>query len=278
MIIKYKNSKFFKSKSAFQHGGKRLKKNIKFKSPSFSIVTTVKNNKSKLEKTINSLIRQKNKDFEHIIIDAGSTDGSLELIKKYENRVDYWVSRNDQGIYNGFNDGIKLARGDVIGIINSGDLYTKNALKIISKYFKKKKLDFIFGTVKKDEIKYKYDEKKIKWSFNFYPAHSSGFFIKNNAQKKLGLYDTKFKCSADYDLFMKMILKKKMRGTVTKKTELIGRYEMGGFSQKITMIEHIIEEGRIRINNKQNIIYVLVLSFLRIIRNFYQLGLIKFIK
>ena len=278
MIIKYKNSKFFKSKSAFKHGGKRLKKNIKFKSPSFSIVTTVKNNKSKLEKTINSLIRQKNKDFEHIIIDAGSTDGSLELIKKYENSVDYWVSRNDQGIYYGFNDGIKLARGDVIGIINSGDLYTKNALKIISKYFKKKKLDFIFGTVKKDEIKYKYDEKKIKWSFNFYPAHSSGFFIKNNAQKKLGLYDTKFKCSADYDLFMKMILKKKMKGTVTKKTELIGKYEMGGFSQKITMIEHIIEEGRIRINNKQNIIYVLVLSFLRIIRNFYQLGLIKFIK
>ena len=75
-----------------------------------------------------------------------------------------------------------------------------------------------------------------------------------------------------------MILKKKMKGTVTKKTELIGKYEMGGFSQKITMIEHIIEEGRIRIKNKQNIIYVLVLSFLRIIRNFYQLGLIKFIK
>ena len=118
MIIKYKNSKFFKSKLTFNHGGKRLKKNIKLKKPSFSIITTVKNNKSKLEKTIKSVIRQKNKNFEHIIIDAGSTDGSLELIKRYENRVDYWVSRNDKGIYYGFNDGIKLARGDIIGIIN----------------------------------------------------------------------------------------------------------------------------------------------------------------
>ena len=92
------------------------------------------------------------------------------------------------------------------------------------------------------------------------------------------MYDTAFKCSADYDLFMKMILKNKMTGTVTQKNELIGKFEMGGFSQKVTMLEHIIEESRIRIKNKQNIAYVLILSFLRIIRNFYQLGLTNFIK
>ena len=140
-----------------------------------------------------------------------------------------------------------MARGHVIGIINSGDLYTKNSLRIISKYFTKFQLDFVFGTVKKKEILFSYNPKKIYWSFNFYPAHSSGFFIKNVAQKKIGLYDTSFKCSADYDLFMKMIIKKKMTGMGTKKNELIGIFEMGGYSQKITMIEHIIEEAKIRI-------------------------------
>lgn len=278
MKINYKNSNFYKSKFNYMHGGKRLKKNIKNNKPIFTIITTVKNNRFKLEKTIKSLLNQEFKDFEHIIIDAGSTDGTIKIIKKYDNKIDYWVSRNDKGIYHGFNDGIKLARGDIIGIINSGDLYTKNALSIIDKYFSKEKLDFVFGVVKKKKILFKYNPKKIKWSFNFYPAHSSGFFVKNQAQKKLGLYDTAFKCSADYDLFMKMILKNKMTGTVTQKNELIGKFEMGGFSQKVTMLEHIIEESRIRIKNKQNIAYVLILSFLRIIRNFYQLGLTNFIK
>ena len=77
---------------------------------------------------------------------------------------------------------------------------------------------------------------------------------------------------------MKMILKDKMIGAATNKNELIGKYEMGGFSQRLTMIEHIIQEGKIRIKNKQNILYVILLSFLRIIRNSHQLGLSKFFK
>ena len=278
MKINYKNFNKFNSKRNFQEGGKRINKNYKKKPPFFSIITTVKNNKDKLEKTIKSLNTQSFKNFEHIIIDAGSTDGTLDLIRKHEKKIDYWVSRNDKGIYHGFNDGIKLARGKIIGIINSGDLYTKNSLKIVWQYFRKPKIDFIFGAVKKKKILSNYSPKKIHWSFNFYPAHSSGFFLKNTAQKKIGLYDTSFKCSADYDLFMKMLLKNKMSGTSTKKNELVGIFEMGGYSQKITMIEHIFEEARIRIKNKQNVFYVLILSFLRIIRNFYQLGLFQFLK
>ena len=149
MKINYKSSKFYKSNFSFKHGGKRLRKNIKFKKPTFSIITTVKNNKKKLEKTIKSLLNQNFKNFEHIIVDAGSTDGTLDVIKKYENRIDYWVSRKDKGIYYGFNDGIKLARGNIIGIINSGDSYTKKALKIIIGYFNRQKLNFVFGAVKK---------------------------------------------------------------------------------------------------------------------------------
>ena len=278
MKINYKNYGTYKNKKTFQEGGKRLNKNYRKKKPFFSIITTVKNNKIKLEKTIKSLNNQKFKNFEHLIIDAGSTDGTLELIKKYDKKIDYWVSRGDKGIYHGFNDGIKLARGDIIGIINSGDLYTQNSLMIISKYFTEFKLDFVFGAVKKKKILFNYNPKKIHWSFNFYPGHSSGFFIKNAAQKKIGLYDTSFKCSADYDLFMKMLLKNKMIGVGTKKNEVIGIFEMGGYSQKITMIEHIIEEAKIRIKNKQNVFYVFVLSFLRIIKNSHQLGLSTFFK
>jgi len=278
MKISYENFNKFKSKKNFEEGGKRIKKKHKKKTPFFSIITTVKNNKDKLEKTIKSLNIQNFKNFEHIVIDAGSTDGTLNVIRKYEKKIDYWVSRSDKGIYYGFNDGIKLARGKIIGIINSGDLYTKNSLTIVSQYFRKLKIDFVFGTVKKKGVLSNYNPKKIHWSFNFYPAHSSGFFLKNIAQKKIGLYDTSFKCSADYDLFMKMLLKNKMIGSATKKNELIGIFEMGGYSQKITMIEHIIEETRIRIKNKQNIFYVLTLLFLRIIRNSYQLGLFQFLK
>ena len=278
MKINYRSLKFYKSNLFFKHGGKRLRKNIKSKRPTFSIITTVKNDKKKIEKTINSLLDQNFKNFEHIIIDAGSSDGTLDIIRKYENKIEYWVSRKDKGIYHGFNDGIKLARGDIIGIINSGDLYTKKALKIIDGYFNYQKPNFVFGTVKKKKVLFGYDKNKIKWSFNFYPAHSSGFFIKNESQKKIGLYDTSFNCSADYDLFMKMILKYQMIGIATNKNELIGKFEMGGFSQSITMIEHIIEEGKIRIKNKQNTFYVILLSFLRIIRNLHQLGLSKFFK
>ena len=69
-----------------------------------------------------------------------------------------------------------------------------------------------------------------------------------------------------------------MRGLATKKQEVIGNFMLGGYSQQITMLEHIIEEARIRIKNKQNIIYVYILSFLRLIKNSHQLGLSKFIK
>ena len=117
-------------------------------------------------------------------------------------------------------------------------------------------IQFIFGAVKKNKVYHKYEPEKMNWSFNFYPAHSSGFFISRTAQNIIGFYDLKFKCSSDYDLFYKMIVKYKMKGTSTKRDELIGNFELGGYSQQITLIEHIIEETKIRLNNKQNIFIV----------------------
>ena len=90
------------------------------------------------------------------------------------------------------------------------------------------------------------------WSFNFYPAHSGGFFVKTNVQKEIGYYDTRYKCSADYDFFYKLIVTNKKKGMITKKNELISNFDTGGYSSKLSLFEHMIEETNIRINNKQN--------------------------
>ena len=101
----------------FGEGGLR-KSNKGIKKPLISIITVVLNNDKFLEKTIKSVINQKIKDFEYIIIDGGSTDNSLKIIKKYEKKISYWVSEKDIGLYDAFNKGMILAKGHFIGIIN----------------------------------------------------------------------------------------------------------------------------------------------------------------
>ena len=89
----------------------------------FSIITINYNNKDGLEMTINSVLGQSFQDFEYIIIDGGSTDGSIDVIKKYKSRIDYWVSEPDKGVYNAMNKGIGKATGEYINFMNSGDAY-----------------------------------------------------------------------------------------------------------------------------------------------------------
>ena len=244
----------------------------------FSIITPLKSDDQNIVKTIDSLKSQAYKNFEHIIIVSSSSNKIPYDLHRNKIKNTRIIIGKDKGIYDGINKGLNIAKGDIIGTLNSGDTYRKNGLKTVNKYFNNNKLQFVFGAVKKGKVKYGYFPNKIFWSFNFYPAHSSGFFITKKAQDKIGKYDLNFKCSSDYDLFYKMIVKYKMKGMATKKQEVIGTFKLGGYSQKLTMLEHIIEEAQIRIKNKQNIVYVYVLSFLRLIRNFNQLGLIKLFK
>ena len=102
------------------------------KKPKFTLITVVLNNQTLLEKTIKSVFDQNFKNFEYIIIDGGSNDGTLEIIKKYNDKLDYWLSETDKGIYDAFNKGLELSKGEYIGIVNSDDTYRPNALKIIS--------------------------------------------------------------------------------------------------------------------------------------------------
>ncbi len=124
-------------------GGKRLSKDFIKEKKLFSIITVVLNNKKFIEETINSVINQ-NSNFEYIIIDGGSTDNTVEIIKKYENRIDLWISEKDGGIYDAMNKGIILSNGEYIGMINSGDSYKNKSLEIIKQ---KKILIFYFELI-----------------------------------------------------------------------------------------------------------------------------------
>ena len=175
-----------------------------------SIITVTKNSERYLEKNILSVVNQNYKNYEHIIIDGKSTDKTINIINKYRNKIKYFISEKDKGLYDAMNKGIKKSTGDIIGILNSDDIYYKKSLVVVNNYFNKyKDLDFLFGSVHKHKLLHGYEPHKIKWTFGFYSTHSIGFFIKKDAHKKVGSYNIKYKYSADYDLFYRLIVKKK---------------------------------------------------------------------
>ena len=240
--------------------------------PTFSIITVVLNGEKYLEKTIKSVISQK-ENFQYIVIDGGSTDNSVKIIKKYSKYINYWISEKDKGLYDAFNKGLRKCKGEFVGIINSDDVYTKKAFSIIKKYIDTNpNVDFIFGSVKKHwGILHGYKPEKIFYSWGFYSSHSSGFFIKLKSAKKVGYYNIKYKYHADYDYFFRMIVKKKLRGISTKKNEIVGIFRRGGFSSTIHYRKLFFEEMKIRYDNGQNLFLLLFIAVYKIIKNFRKI-------
>lgn len=245
-----------------------LKKKIISK-PKISIITVVYNAEKTLERCFKSLYKQKNLSYEHIVIDGGSTDNTLKIIKKYKSKIKYWTSKKDKGIYDAFNKGMKVAKGEYIGFLNADDRYTTKAFYYLKKYIKNfPDADFIFGSVRKHwGVLYGYRPYKIHWSWGFYSSHSTGFFIKRNSSKIVGNYNLKYKYSSDYDYFFRMIVKHKLQGVGTKKNELFGIFGRGGFSSRVRFIDHFKEEIRIRLDNKQNKILVLIIFIYKFLRH-----------
>ena len=160
--------------------------------------------------------------------------------------------------------------------MNSGDLLKKNALRYVDKIFlKNPNYDYVFGTVKRNYLntsilKYDVNVKRLKYNFDFATSHSVGFFLKKTIFDKYGKFNTKYKCSADYDLYYRIILHHKILGGSTKKNNLIGIVQSGGYSSKISFFSHVIEETRIRLNNNQNFLFVILIFLNALIK-----GLIK---
>ena len=245
----------------------KLSKAIKKNKPFFSIIMVVLNNEKFIQESIDSVINQSFKNFELIIIDGGSTDNTIKILKNNKSKINLWISEKDKGLYDAMNKGIKLAKGSIISILNSDDIFYKNALKIANKYFlKNKNIDFLFGSVIKHKLLYGYKPWKIRWSFGFYSTHSIGFFIKKSSQLKVGFYNIKYKYSADYDFFYRLILKHKMIGMATNKNEVFGKFRSGGISSYLSFKDYLNETCKIRIDNGQNYYFVYMLYIIKILK------------
>ena len=174
--------------------------------PFLSIVTINYNDAVGLERTMASVLEQEFTDFEYIVIDGGSNDGSLDVLKKEEKKLAYWVSEKDSGIYNAMNKGIAAAKGQFLLFLNGGDLLTsKTALRdfISHPSFRG---DIIYGD-------YKFEKGEKVYPDTLYPAyfmktslpHQSTFFRKN-VFEQLGNYDESYRMGGDRDFFIKAYL------------------------------------------------------------------------
>lgn len=175
-----------------------------------SIITVNLNNKDGLQKTIDSVISQTFKDFEWIVIDGGSTDGSKELIEKYSDYISYWVSEPDKGIYNAMNKGIRIAKGEYLEFLNSGDiLYDMNTLT--SFFSLAKDYDILFGNAmaykkgKLEKLYYQNDYLTCYYLTKSTINHQCAF-IKKRLFEKYGCYDESLRVVSDWKFFFETIV------------------------------------------------------------------------
>lgn len=178
------------------------------KKPLLSIVTVVYNGVQTIEATIRSVIYQSFTDYEYIIIDGGSTDGTVDIIKKYTNYLTYWVSEHDHGIYDAMNKGISRASGEWIHFRNCGDYFlSQDTLTVFFKQPISPDVDIVHGMCyhvyengytigKPDILWYSYKERM--------PFLHPSTFVRLSLQKTY-MFDTQYLSSADYDFFYKCL-------------------------------------------------------------------------
>jgi glycosyltransferase involved in cell wall biosynthesis len=198
------------NKSRQGEGGLRTKGVLKHSfanEPLISIITAVYNGEKHLEETIQSIVNQTYTNMEYIIIDGGSTDSTLEIIKKYDDKIDYWVSEKDQGISDAFNKGVRLAQGQYVNFQGDGDGFI--ASDSLEKVFQDIHSDqdvFVSAKIKRIDVlgkeifvskQPKYFDKK-SLLFRMSMPHQ-GLFTHIRYFKKYGLFDTKNTFSMDYE-------------------------------------------------------------------------------
>ena len=213
---KFKSALYLeKGKNRQGEGGLRtqgyFKKSYEDK-PLISVITVVFNGEADLEETIFSVINQTYDNVEYILIDGGSTDGTLDRIKKYEDKIDYWVSEEDDGISDAFNKGIMLVRGKRILFLNAGDCFhdLDSIERVYPLFIQHQNIDLIYGKIQLvNENREKIKSYGKPFDLTVFKRHMTlphqGMFHSREFFKTNGLYDITIKTCMDYELIMKNI-------------------------------------------------------------------------
>ena len=202
-----------------------------------SLVTIVYNAQDTIGQCIESVISQNYPDLEYIIIDGGSTDNTVEVIKKYLPSINILVSEPDNGIYDAMNKGIKLATGQIVGTLNADDRFADHeVLQTVAKAFEQQGADAVYGDLdivdKKNRIVRKW--RSGQWrgsSFNlgFMPPHPT-FYCRRRLFEKFGFYSLDFGSAADYELMLRFMYGHKINSIYLKKVMV--KMRTGGVSSK----------------------------------------------
>lgn len=180
-----------------------------------SIITVTFNNKEYIEDCIRSVINQDYENIEYIVIDGGSTDGTIDIIKTYEDKINLWISEADRGIYDAINKGINMSSGDIVGILHSDDMYIDRGVigSIVREFGKQVDsvyADLVYVERNNPEKVVRYYDSSVfrisKFAYGWMPAHPT-CFIKKNVYDKYGLYKTDYIIAADYELLVRFYAK-----------------------------------------------------------------------
>jgi glycosyltransferase involved in cell wall biosynthesis len=215
-----------------------------------SLITVTYNSILYLEDCIRSVLEQRGADIEHIIVDGGSTDGTLGLIKKYEKSIAGWISEEDRGMYDAINKGMKLATGEIIGILNSDDMLASDTvIRSIVECFKKYKLDAVYGdlvyvnktnTNKVIRLWKGFPYSRFRFNYGWMPAHPT-FYLRRDLIGESGGYESHYFTAADYEFMARYLYRYRISARYLP--VLIVKMRMGGQS-------NVTLKGRLRANRR----------------------------
>ncbi len=179
-----------------------------------SIITVSFNSAKTIADTIDSVLSQNYPDIEYIIVDGCSTDGTVDIIRQNENRISRWISEKDQGMYDAMNKGITMATGDVIGILNSDDVYMNtHVISDLMRLMQSQNTEVVFADLilvdsrnHNRVIRY-YDSGRFhpnKFKFGWMPAHPT-VFVKCELYQRVGKFSTTYQIAADYEMLIRML-------------------------------------------------------------------------
>lgn len=233
--------------------------------PLVSIITVVYNGEKTLLDTINSVANQTYKNIEYIIIDGLSTDNTLEIIRSNIKIISTLISEEDDGLYDAMNKGIGIARGDIVGIINSDDWYEPEAVEIaVNAFIKNPEVEIVHGNMNyfyNNQVSKKITplggmlRMKLLGMSYFHPT----FFVKKSVYNGLK-FNINYRILADYDFVMRCILSNKKFYYINR---ILANMRSGGVSA--SFIPRILEGHNIRIGIGMNIFYVYMSTFFRVI-------------